>query len=391
MRGTFEGDVSETMPMQRKDQTSSVLDIFKPLSMFTACMSTVSDAHTEFGCWQDPKGFLRKLDEGCGAASKDRRKPKKGGLPPKEGPELALRIAYAPGVESAGACLGPFGLGDDIAVTQLEPCRGFDPLTWRQGGGGSSSSSSRSPLLPRWGDRFTAPHSFYRARVCVSDGKDGFDEFWCLLSVTTNPRERTIEVAQAAVDDAVTAASYAHRFNEHTAKLHEEHGGGGEAADSIIGVRVCVPVAAYCLGGHSNIVEPGQALTIALYPFKEVCKYVFDGSEEFMELPQAFFHYCHHLSAGREVVIDIQGTEDENGDIFIVDPVVIRPPPATVGSLLGTLVNNNSSTAQNEEKLRFDTWHPKCGQLCKVFDPSRHSAHCRRACGLAMPACGVGA
>lgn len=403
MRG-LPPSASATAPVEQFSpprQQPSTMQRFMP-SLFSTCMAS-GDATSEFSLWEESRNFLKKLDEGCGASwdnkgrnkdrtqdrTKDKRSEKKklSEPPQEEGPSLALRIAYAPGVESAGACLGPFGLGDDVGISELEPCKGFDMMRWRQGG--SSSSSCRSPLLPRWGERFTAPHDFYRAKVHVSDGKDGIEDYWCLLSVATKAQDRSIEICQAAVDDAVTAASFAHRFNERTAKMQEEHGGGGEGAESVIGVRVCVPVACYIIGGHSEVAGAGEAVTLALYPYKTVQKYVFDGSEPFLELPQAFFHFCHHQSGGREVVVDLQGVEDEDGDIFIVDPVVIRPPPPTVGNLLGVLLQDPK--AASEEQLRFDTWHPRCGQLCKAFDPTRKSAYCRRACGLAMPACGVGA
>mmetsp|Transcript_30816 Transcript_30816/g.88547 ORF Transcript_30816/g.88547 Transcript_30816/m.88547 type:complete len:400 (+) Transcript_30816:89-1288(+) len=392
--GAPRATATETMPAPAPARQATMP---KVPSLLAACLSPGNVGEYNWLCCtqEDSKSFLKRMDEGCGATwdNKDPRRAKRNASPPPAGPKLALRISYAPGVESAGARLGPFSLGDDVAVTQLEPCKGYDPMTWRQGSSGSdsSSSSSRSALLPRWGERFTAPHNFYRARVCVSDGKNGFEEYWCLLSVAAKSSDRNIENVQAAVDDSVTTASYAHRFNEHTARIHEEHSGGGGDADSVIGIRVCIPVGCYVIGGTaSDICSPGEALSLSLFPFKQVQKLVFDGSEEFSELPQAFFHYCHHLSAGREVVTDIQGFEDEDGDLLIVDPVVVRPAAATVGSLLGAIVSNNTSSSANEEKLRFDTWHPRCGQLCKVFDPSRRSSQCRRACGLSVPTCGVG-
>lgn len=331
----------------------------------------------------------------CFGAANDVKAPRKTNTCPT-GPPLALRVGYAPGVESAGARLGPFGLGDDIAVTKIEQCKGLEVLAARSQRGAAGAGSRN--FMPQDGLRFTMQQSHFRARVCVSDGRGGFEEYWCLLSTANSPKDRTIENVQVAVDDAVIAASYAHRFNEQTANLHREEEGGEHDADSVVGVRVCIPVGAYVIGGtEASVAQPGQAISLALYPFKEAHKYVYDGGEDFAELPQAFFHYCCFLSNGREVIADIQGYEDEDGDIFLVDPVVIRPSQPTVGSLLGTLTHGGNGGGAGVpgqcgevEKMRFDAWHPKCGQLCKAFDATRRGGHVRRACGLAVPSCGVG-
>ncbi|CAK0911008.1 unnamed protein product [Prorocentrum cordatum] len=49
-----------------------------------------------------------------------------------EGPQLALRISQAPIEASHGAKLSPFGLGDEVAVVQVEKLKGWDALRWRQ-------------------------------------------------------------------------------------------------------------------------------------------------------------------------------------------------------------------------------------------------------------------
>lgn len=320
----------------------------------------------------------------------DERAVRKTSAPAAAGLELALRVGYAPGIESAGARLGPFGLGDDIAVSELKQLKALEPLQWRQEMANASAFSCRSHW-PQEDDRFRIRYNYWRAKVVVSDGVTGFEEHWCLVHVAATPQERTIEAAKACVDDAVTAASYAHRFNANTAQLHAEEEGGDFDAETVVGVRVCVPVACYVLGGMGKeIAQPGQAILVTKFPFSQVQKYVFDGEEDFSELPHAFFHFASWLSGGREVVADIQGAEDEDGDVIIVDPVVLRPSPATVGSLLGTLTKSKQNEAEPKEKLRFDLVHPKCGQLCKAFDPLRRSTHGRKHCGLSVPSCGVG-
>uniref|UniRef100_A0A7S2VME6 Alpha-type protein kinase domain-containing protein n=1 Tax=Zooxanthella nutricula TaxID=1333877 RepID=A0A7S2VME6_9DINO len=314
---------------------------------------------------------------------------------PTSGPALALRVAYAPGAASAGARIGPFGQGDDIAVTKLEKLRGHETLGWRH----ERATSSKGSLFPSTGPRYAVKHDYWRAKVVASDGQGGFEECWCLLSAAERKQERTIEVSQAAVDDAMAAATYAHAFNAQTARLHNAEEGGEHDAESVVGVRVCVPVGCYVLGGASmDVAQPGQVVTVAMYPYSQVDKFVFDGQgEDFVELAQAFFHYCSWFSGGQTIVGDLQGLEDEVGDLILVDPVVIKPPPVTVTDVLGTLVGGapgqspqSQAHEESKERQRFDAWHPRCSQLCKAFDPARRSAHCRRTCGLAAPSCGVG-
>lgn len=318
----------------------------------------------------------------------DERAIRKTGAPAAGGLHLALRIAYAPGVESAGARIGPFGLGDDIAVMEMRHVQALDPLEWRQELANSSRSRSH---WPDEDDRLRIKFNYFKAKVVVSDGAQGFDEHWCLLQAAASPKDRTLEVAKASVEDAIIAANYAHKFNANTAQLHEEEEGGNHDAESVVGVRVCIPVACYVLGGMAQeIGQPGQAVLVTKFPFPQVKKFVFDGKEEFQELPQAFFHYCSWLSGGSEVVADIQGVEDEDGDIHLVDPVILRPGKETVGSLIGALAAPRDGEADSKEKLRFELLHPKCGPLCKAFDPLRRAPHGRRHCGLSVPSCGVG-
>jgi len=149
-----------------------------------------------------------------------------------------------------------------------------------------------------------------------------------------------------------------------------------------------VPVGALVVSAHDDLGSPGEAVSLAFYPFKTVQKFVYDGTEPFAELPQAFFHYCHHVSNGQKVVADIQGFEDEEGDFYIVDPVVLRPTQPSISALIREVLVESGATNVSDEKLRFDTWHPQCGQICHTFDPKRKSSTSRRACGLVLPMCG---
>merc|ERR1712190_650383 len=147
------------------------------------------------------------------------------------------------------------------------------------------------------------------------------------------------------------------------------------------------------MGAVPDIVQPGEAVSVVAYPSALVKKFVFEGGEDFLELPQAFFHYVTWLSGGRELVGDIQGVQDDQ-DVLIVDPVVLRSTQPGIGDLLGVIASGaqggQAVDVQGPSEERFQTWHPRCGQLCKAFDPQRRSCHDRKACGLSLPSCGVG-
>lgn len=116
---------------------------------------------------------------------------------------------------------------------------------------------------------------------CASGGVGATrEEHWCLLSSAENPKNRTVDVAQAAAEDAAAVAGYAQAFNAQTARLHNDEEGGSHDADSVVGVRVCVPVVCFAIGGHaSQVARPGQAVTLSLYPFSQVTKFVFEGKD----------------------------------------------------------------------------------------------------------------
>lgn len=207
-----------------------------------------------------------------------------------------------------------------------------------------------------------------------------------MLQVSVVPEERSEAIAQLAMADAETAASYAHRFNVQTANVYREEQDCDQ--EDIPQVRVAVPVICSVLGSvMPEVATQGEYVTLLPFPSPEVQKFVFDGREEFQELPQAFFHYVTWASGGQELVGDIQGVQDDSG-IIIVDPVILKAEKPTVGTLLNVVVGGKESLADqavNEE--RFNLCHPHCGQLCKHFDPHRRGVRIRRQCGLSAPSC----
>jgi len=341
--------------------------------LFKECSSKVNVGQ-EWLCGLDEEKAVRRTTE----------------APAPQNLNLALRIGYAPGEESAGARVGPFGMGDDIAVSELKQVKEIEAMDWRQELA-CAGKMGHGSQWPQEDERFRSRYNYWKAKVVVSDGANGFEEHSCLVQSAVLAKDRTMEVAQASVEDSVTAAKLAHKFNAQTAQLHAEEEGGDFDAETVVGVRVCMPVACFVLGGLAqDVAQPGQVVLVTKFPFASVKKFVFDGKEEFMELPQAFFHYASWSSGGQEVVADIQGAEDEDGDIFIVDPVILRPSKAS-GSVFGAWTSGKDSQTEPREKARFDMMHPKCGPLCKAFDPLRRAPHGgRKHCGLSVPSCGVG-
>jgi hypothetical protein len=323
-----------------------------------------------------------------------------------QGPLLALRIAYAPIEESTGVKASPFAAGDEVAVIRFEKVKGWEPLRWRQERTAKQRAAMDSSHRRFWpeGPRFSTAQRFWGAKVISSDGRGGFEEHLCLLQVAVAPKDRALENIRQDVEDARDVASYAHRFNLQTARTC-----GDVDPESVPGVKVCAPVACTVLGSAApDLARPGEAVLLTWYPWPVVRKFVFEGGEDFLELPQAFFHYTYWFTAGREQLADLQGVEDGD-DVILVDPVVLRTPPPTIGNLLTTLVTGTAAQGAlgsdfqaqggphgaagqgGPADWRFEACHPQCGQLCKAFDPHRRSATCgRKHCGLNLPSCGVG-
>jgi len=308
----------------------------------------------------------------------------------EQGPLLALRISYSPSEASSGSMSCPFAEGDEVAVASVEAVRTWEALGAYQDRV-ADQRARRAPSgkvpLPE-GPRQEAQILFYRARIIASNGKGGFEEHVCLLQIAASRSSRTASNARHIVDDASQAASYAHRFNlQNIAALGQEI----DPRD-IPGIKVAPAVSCVVLGTAApRLAQEHDHLTLTLCPIDSIQKFVFDGSERFLELPQTYFHYVAWTSGGSDIVADVQGQEDDDGNFLLVNPIIIRAPKATIGTLLGaatgmTEVKNVAETAAE----RFNTWHPSCGPLCKHFDPTRQGAHAvRRHCGLGSPGCGL--
>jgi len=311
--------------------------------------------------------------------------------------ELVLRVVHAPIDDPRGAHLTDYKVGAELKVVELLTLNGFDALGWRY----------REKTRQQWpaSYRFQVAKRCWQVRV-TPDDHSGPDQV-CLLQMSASPDARTLDHAKLDVDDAQTAAVYAQRFNLHQQQYVSGALGpeapAGEATDPLAvnvvspedgampTIKVAAPVACEVIfSGYPSMVPVGAVCTLTPYAEKDVQKFVFDGhSDEFLELPQAFFHYAAFSSGGKEYVCDIQGAEDDDGSFLIVDPCMLKSNLPTVRDLIGVAVNGQiqgefSSSGPTAE--RFDALHPKCCQACKAFDPHRRSALRNGKAGM----CGMG-
>lgn len=311
--------------------------------------------------------------------------------------ELLLRVVRAPIEDSRGVQLSGYTEGQNLRISELFSEPGLHSLGWRY----------RDKTRPQWPMtyRFQASKKSWHSTAVDEHGYGKA----CLLQMAASPEERTIGNALLDVDDAKVAASYAHRFN--LQQLQACGGVGGPEAsapdlefedESLPRVKIAAPVVCEVLAsGYPSMVPVGAFLTLAPYPEKRVQKFVFEGAEDFMELPQAFFHYAAFSSGGKEYVCDIQGHQEDDGSFLFVDPCILRAELPTVGDLVGAVVNNGQRqvvpTSMGPTVERFDALHPRCSQACKTFDPQRRSAQrngkvgmcgMNGACGMNFVKCG---
>lgn len=281
--------------------------------------------------------------------------------------------------DTLGANVSGFMQGDQIVMTSLRKAKGLEPLSWRY------RNDVRAVWPPSY--RFQVPRENLMAEVLSRDNRITR----CVVQVPQVATERTMDNAQLHLQDAEIATARATGFNE----MSQQQKGNmmdfrdqGEAPPT---VKVCAPVACEVLSSSAPEILPrGAACTVTPYPHSEVIKFVFDGADEFLEVPQAFFHFAAFASGGTEQVCDIQGMEDDNGGIHLLDPVVLRQDTANVQQFLSTFTAAQKPDpakkfgpdhAPTDE--RFDRLHPRCGQMCQSFDPMRRGAKGKKGyCGI---------
>eukprot|EP00931_Biecheleriopsis_adriatica_P012811 TRINITY_DN114069_c0_g1_i1.p1 TRINITY_DN114069_c0_g1~~TRINITY_DN114069_c0_g1_i1.p1 ORF type:complete len:334 (+),score=63.71 TRINITY_DN114069_c0_g1_i1:77-1078(+) len=294
------------------------------------------------------------------------------------GPQLLVRVDAAPIREGPGVHPSPFRLTDELTLEGLETVRAWAPLSWRHE---RSSQKGNRPLTFPWpsGPRFSIPQVSMRARL------EGTRQY-VLLQVSAAPSEQTMERVVANLEDHKEAAYHAGNFNKYISQSPHAPGFGHDHPK----VKVCASVGCRVLDSRMpQLAKKGAVVTITDYSAPEVEKFAFDGSEDFKELPQSFFHHAVWATGGSTMLMDLQGSESENGDVLLVDPCVLRSQPPGVSDIVAAAAGKAAqATSDSPSDEAFEAIHKHCPQLCKGFDPHRRGAKVRRMCG--MPACGLG-
>lgn len=301
--------------------------------------------------------------------------------------KLALAIAAMPNFPAGGSrsLFSPTDRIAEVWIETLQVVKGWAPLKWR-------FTSSRPSKGATYIDDGRSSHSqgpsqrFWRAKVVTTMSNGEERNQWCLLQVATAPQDRSVENAMLDRKDAEKVASYAFRFNQHM--LQDEAG----LDSGMPRVCVCIPVVCKVLQSPvPQFFSRGDAVLLVPYAASEVTKFVFDGREDFLEIPHAFFHYVTWSSGGRECVSDLQGTEEDNGSVTLVNPCMPRPFAFGAGTLFdgpGVAAGGRGAQPQDLSPQTFDRLHPRCGPLCKTFDPDRRARPLRKHCGLPI-GCGL--
>jgi hypothetical protein len=294
--------------------------------------------------------------------------------------KIVLRIDHAPIHDTLGANVSGFVCGDQIIITSLRKAKGAEALSWRY----------KDEFRAGWPDnyKFQVPRHYATAEVISRDGKFTI----CMVQVPLQATQRTMENAQMHIEDAEVAASFASGFNQQMIKMAA--GAVGDAGEGVPCLKVCAPVACEVLSSSApDILPRGAACTVTPYPQQEVSKFVFSGADDYLEVPQAYFHYAAFASGSEQFVCDLQGYEDEEGAFHLIDPVVLgksQSAKANVTKLLSTFTEPQKAGFERKDGPlhgptddRFDRLHPRCGQLCQSFDPMRRGAKCKKGlCGV---------
>lgn len=287
---------------------------------------------------------------------------------------IKLRVDASPIRESMGTLMHNLKITDEFVIEAIELHPSLEILSWRH-----EAVRTDNRVWPG-GPRCEVGMRYVRAKV---NGQ------WVIMGVPAAPDFRSMERALQEIDDAKALASYAHSFNAHLMKTS----GQSEMSDEYEGprMRVCVPVGCRVLcSAVPQFAHPGAVVTLIPYPATEITKFVFNGQEDFSELPQAFFHYMVWMSGGRESGFDLQGVETEDGDFLLIDPVMVRAPSVGITEIGKTIIEGQNPEGVGPSQESFDALHPRCGPTCKTFDPHRRGVKARKMCGLDVPGCGLG-
>lgn len=304
------------------------------------------------------------------------------GIADGDAEELILEVVSTAADDSRGVRPSGFKEAQQLQVNKLSTESGFEALSLRY------SEAVRAT----WPDdyRFQASKRSWRASIAFAPDKA------YVLQMATRAEERSEDAVKWDLEDAKSAGSYAHRFNLYSREHARE---AGEAVDELPCVKVAAPVACRVVKTSFPALLPvGAYCTLWPYSDPEVRKFVFNGCQDFVELAQAFFHHSAFSSNGKDLVCDIQGVEEEDGSLLLIDPCLLRPSKLTVGALLKGAAKEEKEREDlavclgpvvNVAADKFDMLHPKCTSLCKAFDPKRCTVKRKvGVCGLDI-SCGL--
>jgi len=310
--------------------------------------------------------------------------------------KLSLAVASLPNAPK-GASRSLFSPSDRIVevwIETLQVVKGWAPLKWRfRASAVQAAAAVPAMTANEEGQRqlLTGPSQrFWRAKVVVTLANGEERTQWCLLQVAMAPENRTIENAMIDRKDAERVAAYAGAFNQHMLK-DEAHADAGYHDGGIPRVTVCIPVVCKVLQSPvPQFFARGDAVLLLPYSASEVTKFIYDGKEDFLEIPHSFFHYITWSSGGRDCISDLQGAEEDNGSVLLVSPCVPRPLAFGSGIFEQGTGEGVPQRVPELSPQMFDRLHPRCGPLCKTFDPDRRARPMRKHCGLGLPmSCGI--
>jgi len=187
-----------------------------------------------------------------------------------------------------------------------------------------------------------------------------------LLQIAANLDDRTREKVQEDIKDMEGVQTLASKFNMQI----------GENAGTR--VLVCTPKPVEILQSHlPALLGISDVGLLIPYPGKlaDIEKFVFDGrTDTFVDLPSAFFHYAMFITQGKQMVVDLQGEVTDDGDLLLIDPVLVQPATADPRIFCGVIPGGLNSKA-------FETLHPRCTPMCNMFDPHRKVKMQNNICG----------
>lgn len=311
------------------------------------------------------------------------------------GPRLQLWRTIAP-TELSGAARSIFPAHEKVAnlwIERVESVKGWAPLLYRYTDSpcagpdvvAEQSLPSRPPRMPAGFSDPGVPRRSWRVLVASEDGSGERREQWCMLLVAEDPRDRSPELLSRDIDEARLLASHADAFNEHVLQVSA----GSVADHASPRIMVCMPTAFRVVQSPvPQFFAPGNHLLLLPYALPEVSKFVYHGSESFLELPQAFYHFVAWESGGQSPFLDLQGAEDEDGSVLLVHACM--PGQTEADGILGAISLFPATTAGDDEATAalFDRLHPHCGPLCKTFDAERRIRQRNGHCGVPS-ACGL--